>query len=204
MDESLLPKELQTKDINTGQQKIKAVAKATVKKPNTRDKLRDVVFNADIGDVGEYIVYEEIIPRLINALIDTIKNTLDMAFAGQRSRDRRRHRGSSNATYSFDIEREDDDRIPARSRRDRDDMARRSDRLIPLSFGSMREAQAVLDEMVEFLTVYDQVTVADYYNAAEVSPNATDNKWGWTSLKSAIVTKDRDGWYIDLPRPKAL
>ena len=51
------------------------------------------------------------------------------------------------------------------------------------------------------MEAYGLVRVADFYDLVGVTGNYTDNKYGWTNIRSAEIVRLRDGGYvIKLPR----
>ena len=66
------------------------------------------------------------------------------------------------------------------------------------------EAEEVLSHLVDLTIDYQQATVADLYDLVGITSNFTDNKYGWTDLRSASVTRVRDGYLINLPRTQIL
>ena len=73
----------------------------------------------------------------------------------------------------------------------------RSDNIILSSRG---EAESVLARMDELVYTYGLVRVADLYDLVGVTGDYTDNKYGWTSLRTATIVRVRDGYQIKLPR----
>lgn len=66
------------------------------------------------------------------------------------------------------------------------------------------DAETVLESMLEAISVYGSVSVADYYEWGGVpNDNYTLNNYGWTDLSTARITQVRDGRYI-LKLPKAI
>ena len=64
----------------------------------------------------------------------------------------------------------------------------------------MGEARDVLARMDELIDTYGMVSVADLYDLVGISGNYTDNKYGWTNIKSARIVRVRDGYRIEMPR----
>ena len=63
------------------------------------------------------------------------------------------------------------------------------------------DAEEVLDSMLATIDKYGIVSVADMYDLVGITGNYTDNKYGWTDLRSARIERERDGGYtINLPR----
>jgi hypothetical protein len=70
---------------------------------------------------------------------------------------------------------------------------------------SRAEAQHVLDNLSAILVKFDIVTVADLYEFLGVGAQYTDQRWGWTDLRSASVERTREGGYLlNLPRPEPI
>ena len=69
---------------------------------------------------------------------------------------------------------------------------------------SRQEADEVLEKMDEIIDRYDIVSVSDYYDLVGETGNYTDNKYGWSSLRTAEVVRVRDGYIIKLPKPKVI
>lgn len=71
-----------------------------------------------------------------------------------------------------------------------------------VSFGSRKEAANVLHRLADILDQYGTVTVADFYNEAELNdPHRYNVYYGWKDIGDAYVVKVRSGWSISLPGP---
>jgi hypothetical protein len=64
------------------------------------------------------------------------------------------------------------------------------------------EAEEVIDKMFEIISRYGAVSISDLYELIGLPSTHTDNKWGWTDMRGAGVTKVREGFLLDLPEPK--
>jgi hypothetical protein len=51
---------------------------------------------------------------------------------------------------------------------------------------------------------YESASVADLYELVGLSSVHTDNRWGWTDLTGAGVSRIRGGYLLDLPEPEPL
>lgn len=67
-----------------------------------------------------------------------------------------------------------------------------------------KEAVDIIDSMFEDLLDYEVVTVSDLYDKLGVTPQYTDDNWGWTDIRGADVKRIRGGYVLSLPQPKAL
>lgn len=66
------------------------------------------------------------------------------------------------------------------------------------------DARAVLDELRLYLDEYGFVSVAEFYEFSGYQTQHTDNRWGWTDLSGARIIRVRDGYVVDLPKPRPL
>lgn len=114
---------------------------------------------------------------------------------------KRRRDREDYGRYSSDYKRSN------RSNR-RDDDADRDSRFDyrDIIFDSKAEAERVIDKLVELIDEYDQASVADLFDAANMSRNSTfvDNAWGWTNLDDARSRRVSGGYELVLPKPKSL
>lgn len=66
---------------------------------------------------------------------------------------------------------------------------------------SQQQAEVVLANMFDLLNEYRVVTVANLYELANMSAAISDYNFGWTSLDGARISKVREGFLLELPRP---
>jgi hypothetical protein len=66
------------------------------------------------------------------------------------------------------------------------------------------EAEEVIDRMFDIVSQYETATVADLYELVGINSNYTDGKWGWSDFRGAGVSRVRNGYLLDLPRPESL
>ena len=82
--------------------------------------------------------------------------------------------------------------------------ARASHDFDEIILASRVEAEEVIDRLFDLVSRYESATVADLYEMVGVTGNFTDDKWGWTNIRGAGVTRVRNGFLLDLPRPEPL
>jgi hypothetical protein len=74
-----------------------------------------------------------------------------------------------------------------------------------VTFETRREAEDVLETMLEVLDQYDSITIAEYYKLGGVtSNNRTDRQWGWTNIRGTEVRKEGREFILTLPKPKEI
>lgn len=66
---------------------------------------------------------------------------------------------------------------------------------------TQQDAERLLAGMYDLLNEYRVVAIADLYELANISPQPSDNAYGWTTLDGSRISKVRDGYLLELPRP---
>lgn len=75
-------------------------------------------------------------------------------------------------------------------------------RIKDILFESRVEAESTLDTLKDIINTYGNVSVSELYDLADVNSDTyLDNKHGWINLDKAKVTRVRDGYRLDLPKP---
>ncbi len=179
--------------------KRKRVTNARVVKRRKPFLLR--IFGDHTEGVGNYIIWDVLIPAAKSTISDMISNGIEMLLYGEPGGKRkriRRHKDRSYVSYSsiYSDREKRPRRISPRSR-----SRQRFDDIVIDSRG---EAEEVLSTLVELIEMYDIATVADFYDAVGVSGEFVDNKFGWDRLGNTEVVRVRDGYILDLPKPYAL
>lgn len=68
-----------------------------------------------------------------------------------------------------------------------------------------RAAESLKADMVESIVKYGRVRVADLYEqSGQVKPSFSDYRYGWTNPADIHYTRDRNGYWFNLPTPKEL
>lgn len=65
-------------------------------------------------------------------------------------------------------------------------------------------AETLLSNLIDLMNQYRVVAVADLYELAGMTPAISDNSYGWTSLDTARISKVREGFLLELPRPSLI
>ena len=172
--------------------KVEKVVKGSVKakKKNEAKKLADTFLSEDISSVKDYIVMDVLVPAVKKAVSDIITNGIDMLLYGEAGHAGKNTRASRVSYGKYYGER---DSRPARTSRggyDYDDII----------LESRGEAEEVLSRMDELIDTYEVVSVADLYDLVGITGNYTDNKYGWTDIRSAKAVRVRDGYMLKMPR----
>lgn len=180
-------------------QKMEKVISGTakVKKKSEARKFTDVFIAEDMHNVKNFIFMDVVVPAIKNLVVDMIQEATHRLFYGSSARTKERN-------GNFIADRVSYDRFSKK-----DDNWRRSDnsRSTPsysydtITLSTRGDAEIVLDRMYEAIKEYGMVSVADFYELVGVPDEFTDHKYGWTSLRNAGISRVRDGYRIDLPKP---
>lgn len=175
--------------------KVEKVVRGSVKakKKNEARKLADTFLSEDISSVKDYIVMDVLVPAVKKAVSDIVTNGIDMLLYGEAGHTKK---GSRASHVSYGRYYDEAGHKPARTARNGYDY----DDIILESRG---EAEEVLSRMDELIDTYGIVSVADLYDLVGITGSYTDNKYGWTDIRSAKAVRVRDGGYM-LKMPRAL
>lgn len=171
--------------------KVESVVKGRVKtkKKSEVRKFADVFIPEDMANVKQYIVSEVIVP----AIKKTISEIVDM-FLYPDGSGRKRSSTNSRVSYTNYYDRRDD--------RARVVAPRGGYQYDDIIFDNRGEAEEVLEKMDELIETYGVVSVGDLYDLVGISNQSsyTDQKYGWTNIRTAQVVRLRDGYMIKLPK----
>lgn len=177
-----------------GEKKIEKVITGEAKsKKNEIRKFTDIFISEDIGNVKSYILLEVLVPAIKKAISDIVTNGIDMVLYGETGhtkKDSAASKVSYRNYYEKSNERRDFNSPKTRSGYSYDDII----------LDNRGEAEDVLSRMDELVAAYGLVSVADLYDLVGITGNYTDNKYGWTDIRSASVVRVRDGYMLKLPK----
>lgn len=191
---------LPERETESREKKVEKVITGTViqKKKSIFGKLKDALISEDSVPVKDYIIFDLAIPAFKELIVSSIEGAL---YGGARGGRRSFSSGSYQAPrYSYD-------RVSYNYNRPQSQEPKRPMRMSnyeDLVIADRRDAEHVLDRMCEYLDTYGQVTVADLYDLVGITSEFTDNKFGWTDLRTANIHPVRGGYLIRLPRAIAL
>lgn len=169
--------------------KVEKIVTGSVKskKKNGVQKFMDVFVSDDIDDVKSYIFEDVVIPAVKDIILDAVKAVLGV--------DRRSGKNSTSSKVSY---RSYYDKL---NERERYNLPRRTGyNYDDIILDNRGEAEEVLSRMDEVIARYGLVSVADLYDLVGIDGDYTDNKYGWTDIRSASVVRVRDGYLIKLPK----
>lgn len=168
-------------------------------------RLAETFIGGDAKGVWGYVLYDVLIPAAKDMVADAGREALErMLFGDGRPSRRESRRGlgggiSGNVRYDRYSQGRREDPRPQLSRQ-----ARAAHDFDEIILPKRAEAETIIERMFDVLSQYDQVTVAELYEMCGVTASYTDEKYGWTDIRGAGVTRIRNGYLLDLPRPVLL
>lgn len=162
-------------------------------------KAASAFMNEDAGSVKNFIIFDVVVPAIKTLIVDIVENTVEMIFGVSSTRNRSTggNRNVPYASYYKSDNRNNRRNDPA----DRDSRPDTRD----IEFPSRGEAEAALDELVDWIEHYGSVSISTYKELAGITGDFVDEKWGWTNLRTAYVKRLSGGSYIlVMPRPEPI
>jgi hypothetical protein len=188
--------------------KIERVTSGEVvrKKKSLRKRFSESLVAGDAKSATRYVVLDVLRPAIMDMVVEAVSSGFEKLIYGES----RRYRGGSTSLahpnpygqvnytrYSTPSRLSSSQRALSRQARARHDF----DEII---LESRAEAESVIDGLYEVVSRYESATVADLYELVGLAASHTDNKWGWTDIRGAGVSRGRDGYLLDLPDPISL
>lgn len=180
-------------------EKVEKIVKGTVK-AKKKNKFLGMFMLGDIIDIKDYVLQDVLIPAIKNTIEDVVVNGVSMMLTGETRKSNKRST-ASRISYRSYYEREEKDRDRDRDRSRSRDRGYSYDDVI---LESRAEAEEVISRLDELIDVYGMASVADLYDLVGISGQYTDNKYGWTDVRSATHVRVRDGYLLKMPRAKPL
>lgn len=188
--------------------KLEKVASGEHRKKSLGKRITETFTGDDATSVGEYVLFDVVIPAAKTMISDAVGQGVERMLFGDVRRPRTSGIGQRANYTNYNRMRPATTTSPGRafepdgpvlSKR-----ARASHDFGEVVLEDRGKAEIVLERMSEALDIYGLVTVTDFYDLVGISGSYTDDKWGWSDLRSARVVRDRAGYFIDLPNPSPI
>jgi hypothetical protein len=174
------------------------------KKPWTK-RLAESFVGGDMKTAGSFVLLDVLLPAAKDTLADAVSQGIERMLWGEvRSTSRRtgQRLGAGYVSYnkyaasSSMTRRSEPAPLSRRARtvHDFDDIV----------LSTRVEAEEVIDRLFDIIATYESATVKDLYEMVGVSPEYTDDKWGWTDIRGSGVNRIKNGYLLDLPRPEPI
>lgn len=172
-------------------------------------RLAETFIGGDAKSVAGYVVLEVLVPAAKDMIADAFSQGVERMIYGEvRSTSRRTgvRPGGTNGYTAYNRITQSNNKprsgLDEFSKRDPSRKARSNHDFDEIVIATRVEADLVLQRMYDILEQYDTATVADLYELVGITPAYTDGKWGWSALPGAGITRIREGYLLDLPKPE--
>ena len=159
----------------------------------------------ETSNVGSYLFFDVFVPGVKNIVFDLVRDGFERVLWGESShRSSRRRSASGYTSYNTMYRERERDRNPdyRNETRDISKRGRATHDFGEILIENRGEAEEVIDRLIDLVDKFGLATVSDLYELVGMTPNYTDQKWGWTDLRVASVQPVRGGYLLDLPRPE--
>lgn len=195
----------------TDQRKIGKIVEgsAVVRKKSLSTRVRNMFFGGDHRSVIDVVTSDVMLPALRDMIAEAATQAVERVIFGEtRSTSRR----SSNRTYvsgqQTNYSRYSSTPQSNQSSRSREDSSfrRRSSRdMEEFVVTSRMEAEAVLERLDLLIEKFSIASIGDLRDMLGMSPQFTDEKWGWSNLAGSRVHRVTGNEYVlVLPSPEPI
>lgn len=201
MDREYKPNSKRFKEEQKEREKLEKVVTGVAKrrKKSKISKIADAFRAEDARKIGDHALLDVLVPTIKRALADVAVDSVNMLLFGD-TKSRGQYGPSRYVAY--------DSRFSggggSASSLYKSDRPRSSYNFDEVIVDSRGEAEVVMERLNELLLQYGIVRVADLYELAGMRSEYTDNKYGWTSLKTADIVHCRDGYLLKMPPAKII
>jgi len=166
-------------------------------------KIAETFSGDSAQEVGNYVLFDVIIPAIKNLIVESGKEALERAFFGgarPRMGSGRPQRGQRQSYQAYYPQNAPDFEDRGRPQRSLSQKARATHDFDEIVLATRGEAEAVLDGLGMILEEYSVVTVTDLYDLLGLTGSYTDDKWGWYDLRGSNISRISGGYLLDLPK----
>lgn len=163
------------------------------------------LIGGDAQSVWGYVVGDVLGPAFRDMIADAVTGGVERMIFGESSPGRsRRSRGNSVGHTAYNRYASSSSTRSSRDepRRDISRRARANHSFDEIILPNRVDAEEVIDRLYEMVEKYEVATVMDLYGLVGVPSNYTDDKWGWTDLRNADVSRVKGGYLLNLPKPE--
>ena len=166
--------------------RVEMVARGRISESPIR-RIRESIFETSGKQLLEFVIFDVLVPQVKDGLSSIIDRVLYGEGRGHRVGPYRK--AQSYVNYS----RTSTDGSVRDPKRNLDTRKRVNHDFRDIAFDDRSEAELILERLGDCIEEYDVATVGDFYAAAGITADYTDQNWGWTSLRDACVRRTRAG-----------
>lgn len=194
----------ESRDENKKDIKQIAAGSVTVRKKDPVQKFMKRFFKADLRSIKDYIFEYEIIPGLQEIALRAFEMLLFGETTRSSSSSNKKKRRDDGWTQKKDYSNPGSLTRGSKGKSDRRSNSRFIEDIDDIYFETRGDAEKTLAYLNYLMEEYDEVSVADFYETCNKTPDWALNSVGWTDLDGVTIRRNRYGYYLDLPRIESL
>lgn len=191
-----------------GEKKVDSVVSGGVtrKKKSVRKQFQETFVAGDAKTASRSVVFDVLLPAAKDTVIDMGNAFLERLLNGEgRRRGARPPLSGSGGPIPYqNYAAGTIGRMQSGAQRALSNRARAHHDFDEIVLENRTEAENVIDQLFELVDRYGYAQVSDLYDLLGIASAHTDNKWGWTNLAGASVSRVRGGYLLDIPEPHPL
>lgn len=164
-------------------------------------KMLETFIGTDSHSVTEYVIFDVMVPAMKSMMADMVSEGIERLLFGDTRRKGASRLGGSYTSYNKFYTQGS---LTANKPVDISRHARATHDFEEIILPSRGDAEEILDRLSDLIDNYGMASVEDLYDLVGITASHTDNRWGWDNLHSASSKRVREGYLLDLPRPKVL
>jgi len=181
---------------------LKQIVQPVEKKETLFSRIRSSFVQEDAHSVGQYLVFDVLIPAAKATLEDLVTQGLGRGLWGS-------GRPRSTSTYSPTQSRGSYTSYGSLARpaaqvsqgREFSDRARASHDFREIILETRADAESIIQALLDPIEQYGWASVGDLYKLVGIVPSFQDEKWGWDNLASAGCRPVSGGYMLEFPKP---
>jgi hypothetical protein len=167
-------------------------------------KIADTFTGISAREVATHVAMDVLLPQVKGMIVDAGTQAIERLILGDSAMSRRSNSASSSSRFRGGSSFTNYNKFAGGNTREEEPAYTRSNEVREMVVETRGDAQRVLDELFAIIDRYGAVSVATYYELVGITGKFTDNQWGWTNLNTAGVSRVREGFRIELPRPVSI
>jgi hypothetical protein len=177
---------------------------AVRRKKSLRKQFSETFVAGDARTAIRYVIFDVLLPAAKDMVVEAGSQGIEkLIFGDSRRRGSTRPQAGPTGYVSYNRMTMGSSRL-AGPERAISRQARARHNFDEIILDQRSEAEEVIDRLFDLVSRYESATVADLYELVGLASTHTDNKWGWTDLSGAGVSRIRGGYLLDLPEPEPL
>ena len=173
-----------------------------------KEPLHKKFMSAYAGDsaqsVGGYILMDIVVPATKNLIVDIVSQGINRLMFGSSRPTGGFSRQGGGVPYGKFFNAGASNNRQQESQPVMSTHARANHAFGEIILQTRSDAEIVLESLRDLIETYGSCKVVDLYQLVRVTPDFTDQKYGWTNLAQGRVLQIREGYLLDLPKPVVL